>query len=142
MVSVTAAILIHDHRILIARRPPDDRLAGLWEFPGGKLESGETPRACLRRELWEEFGIATRVGSFYDATEYHYAHLSIRLLVYMAAIESGQLDPRFHDAVRWVTPAQMSRYRFAPADRPIVTRLQRDPALGTPPTRNDTAGKL
>ncbi len=126
MVAVTAAILIDDNRILIARRPSDDRLAGLWEFPGGKLETGETPRDCLRRELWEEFGIQTRIGPFFDETEYHYDHLSIRLLVYQAEIESGQLRPRVHDAVRWVTPEQMSGFRFAPADRPIVTRLQID----------------
>ncbi len=126
MVAVTAAILIDDNRILIARRPSDDRLAGLWEFPGGKLETGETPRDCLRRELWEEFGIRTRIGPFFDETEYHYDHLSIRLLVYQAEIESGQLRPRVHDAVRWVTPEQMSSFRFAPADRPIVTRLQID----------------
>lgn len=126
MIAVTAAILIQANRILIARRPSDDRLAGLWEFPGGKLETGETPRACLKRELLEEFGIQARIGPFFDETEYHYDHLSIRLLVYQAEIESGELRPRVHDAVRWVTPAQMSGFHFAPADRPIVTRLQID----------------
>ena len=126
MVAVTAAILIHGNRILIARRPPGDRLAGLWEFPGGKLEMGETPRACLQRELWEEFGIQTRIGAFFDQTEYRYDHMAVRLLVFQAKIESGALHPRVHDAVRWVTPEQMTRYRFAPADRPIVARLQID----------------
>ncbi|MGD9097115.1 MAG: NUDIX domain-containing protein, partial [Desulfobacterales bacterium] len=60
---------MHAGRILIARRPAGDRLAGAWEFPGGKLESGETPREGLRRELYEEFGIHTRIGPFFDRTE-------------------------------------------------------------------------
>lgn len=124
MVSVTAAILIHEGRILIARRPSGDRLAGFWEFPGGKLEVGETPRACLKRELFEEFGIQTRVGQFFDQTEYHYDHLAVRLLVFQAEIVAGDLQPAVHDAIRWVTPDQMGRYRFAPADRPIVANLQ------------------
>ncbi|MBL0715164.1 MAG: (deoxy)nucleoside triphosphate pyrophosphohydrolase [Desulfosarcina sp.] len=124
MVPVTAAILIHEDRILIARRPSGDRLAGLWEFPGGKLEVGETPRACLRRELHEEFGIRARIGRFFDQTEYHYDHLAIRLLVFCAEIEKGELQPMVHDAIRWVTPDQMGRYPFAPADQPIVARLQ------------------
>ncbi len=125
IVAVTAAILTHEGRILIARRPAGDRLAGLWEFPGGKLEPGETPREGLRRELNEEFGILTRIGSFFDQTDYHYDHMIVRLMVYQAELEEGELKPTAHDAVRWVTPEQMGEYRFAPADRPIVARLQR-----------------
>ena len=124
MISVTAAILIHQGHILIARRPRGDQLAGYWEFPGGKLEKGETPQACLQRELYEEFGIRTRIGPFIDQNEYHYDHIAVRLLFYRAELESGDLQPTVHDAVRWVTPTQMGRYRFAPADRPIVARLQ------------------
>ena len=124
IVAVTAAILMHAGRILIARRPAGDRLAGSWEFPGGKLESGETPRECLQRELHEEFGILTRIGPFFDQTDYHYDHMTVRLLVYRAELADGELNPTAHDAIRWVTPEQMRQYRFAPADRPIVARLQ------------------
>ncbi len=124
IVDVTAAILIHDGRILIARRPTGDRLAGLWEFPGGKLENNETPGEGLKRELYEEFGIRTRIGAFFAQTEYRYDHLAVRLLVYRAELEEGELKPVAHDAIRWVTPQQMHHYRFAPADRPIVARLQ------------------
>lgn len=126
LVAVTAALLVRGGRILIARRPLGDPLAGFWEFPGGKIEAGETPRACLKRELGEEFGIRTRIGRFVDQTEYHYDHVAIRLLVFQAQIESGELQPAAHDAVRWVTPAQMGAFQFAPADRPIVQRLQTD----------------
>ena len=124
-VAVTAALLMQAGRILIARRPAGDRLAGAWEFPGGKIESGETPRVCLQRELYEEFGIQARIGSFFDRADYHYDHMTVRLLVYRAEIEDGELKPTAHDAVRWVTPEQMGQFRFAPADRPIVARLQR-----------------
>jgi 8-oxo-dGTP diphosphatase len=123
-IEVTAAILVHQGRILIARRPAGDRLAGFWEFPGGKLEAGETARRGLQRELMEEFGIRTRIGRFYDQTEYRYDHQCVRLLVYEAEIAGGDFEPRVHDAVHWVKPHEMGRYRFAPADRPIVARLQ------------------
>ena len=93
MISVTAAVLIHKGRILIARRPRGDRLAGYWEFPGGKLEKGETPQACLRRELYEEFGIRTRIGPFIDQNEYHYDHIAVRLLFFRAmALETLLLE--------------------------------------------------
>ena len=124
VISVTAAILTHEGRILIARRPTGDRLAGFWEFPGGKLEIGETPRDCLQRELYEEFGIQTRIGPFFDQTAYRYDHMAVHLLVFRAELEGGELKPAVHDAIRWVTPDEMRRYRFAPADRPIVARLQ------------------
>ena len=124
IVAVTAALLMHDGRILIARRPTGDRLEGFWEFPGGKLEDGETPGEGLKRELYEEFGINTRIGAFFAQTEYHYDHMAVRLLVYRAELEDGELQPVAHDAIRWVTPQEMRRYRFAPADRPIVARLQ------------------
>jgi 8-oxo-dGTP diphosphatase len=124
MLIVTAAVLVHDDRILIARRPAGDRLAGYWEFPGGKLENGETPRACLKREMYEEFGIQVRIGAFVDQTEHRDDHLAIRLLVFEAEIEKGEVQPTVHDAIRWVAPDQMPYFRFAPADRPIVQRLQ------------------
>ncbi len=128
VVNVTAALLVSGGRILIARRPAGDRLAGYWEFPGGKLEDGETPRACLKREMYEEFGIQTRIGEFFDQTEYHYDHIAVRLLVFQAEIETGEVQPAAHDAVLWVRPPQMRHFRFAPADRPIVKRLQTDGA--------------
>lgn len=127
LISVTAALLIREARILIARRPAGDRLAGFWEFPGGKLERGETPRTCLKRELAEEFLIQTQLGRFIGQTEHHYAHMAVRLLVYQARIKRGRVQPTVHDAIQWATPVQMRQFQFAPADRPIVKRLQTDP---------------
>ena len=78
LISVTAAILVRDGKILIAQRKSSDHLAGKWEFPGGKIEYGETPEDCLKRELHEEFGIDTRIGVFLAESVYHYDRISIR----------------------------------------------------------------
>lgn len=69
MKQVTAAVIEKDGRVLIAQRKTGDALAGKWEFPGGKLEPGETPEACLRRELREEFGVETEIGDFICSSE-------------------------------------------------------------------------
>ena len=82
MVLVSAVALIDkDNRVLLAKRPEGKAMAGLWEFPGGKVEAGETPEAALVRELQEELGIEVRIGEFICESEYQYPHIHIRLLV-------------------------------------------------------------
>ncbi|HAY21665.1 MAG TPA: hypothetical protein DCY27_05775 [Desulfobacterales bacterium] len=81
MKNVTAAILINDGKILIAKRGPRDKLPNKWEFPGGKIEHRETPEECLKREMQEEFQIEVMVGEFLGESVYHYNHGSIRLYV-------------------------------------------------------------
>ena len=124
LVTVTAAILEHKGKILVAQRKASDRLSGLWEFPGGKLESGETPEECLKRELYEEFGIEVSVGHFVAESIYHYDHISIRLIAYVATLLGGLLEPTDHDDYRWVTIPELDRYEFAPADVPFVRMLR------------------
>lgn len=124
MKTVTAAILVKDGKILIARRKADDRQAGKWEFPGGKLEAGETPQACLQREMREEFGIRVAVGQFFGESIHDYEHGTIRLLAYQASWESGRMGLNAHADLRWVLPGQLAEYDFAPADRPFVKKLQ------------------
>jgi len=124
MKQVTAAILIQDGKILIAKRKAGDRRANKWEFPGGTVEQNETPEACLRREIKEEFGINVSVGRFFGESVYHYAHGSIKLLTYRAHWESGTITSKDHADYRWVRPEQLARYDFAPADIPIVEKLQ------------------
>ena len=125
IISVTAAILARDGKILIARRRSSDHLAGKWEFPGGKIEDGESPEECLRRELHEEFGVDTSIGEFLAESVYHYDHISIRLLAYRTLLGYGKLEPNDHDAYAWVTIDEMDAYDFAPADVPFVDRLKR-----------------
>lgn len=124
LISVTAAILSKGNKVLIARRKSTAHQAGKWEFPGGKIEPGETPEACLRRELQEELGIDTRIGRFLAESIYHYDTVSIRLLAFRATLIEGRLEPNDHDAIAWVAPHQMDRYDFAPADLPFVEMLR------------------
>jgi 8-oxo-dGTP diphosphatase len=124
IISVTAAILARDGKILFAQRKSSDHLAGKWEFPGGKIESGESPEHCLRRELQEEFGIDTKIGEFLADSVYQYDHISIRLLAYRTFLEHGKLEPNDHDAYAWVKIEEMDQYDFAPADVPFVDQLK------------------
>ena len=121
--TVTGAILFRDGKLLIARRPAADNLANKWEFPGGKVEDGETPEACLARELDEELGIEVRVGAFLGESVYHYEHGAIRLLAYRTTWETGELKPQVHDEIKWVSLGELNQYDFAPADVPFVEKL-------------------
>jgi 8-oxo-dGTP diphosphatase len=124
---VTAAVLESAGRVLIAKRPQGDRLAGHWEFPGGKIEDGEEPRVCLARELYEEFGITAEIGELLVSHVHLYPHVEIELLSYRASHLSGDFELRDHDEVRWVLPEELAQYPFAPADLPTV-RLLREQA--------------
>jgi 8-oxo-dGTP diphosphatase len=125
MKTVTAAILIKDGKILIAQRGKGDRLAGKWEFPGGKIEAGETPEECLAREMFEELRITVSVSDFLGESIYHYDHVSIRLLAYRTTYESGEFSLESHADFAWVTVDQLAEYDFAPADQPFVLMLQK-----------------
>jgi 8-oxo-dGTP diphosphatase len=123
MIEVAAGILVRDSKILIAKRKAGGELAGKWEFPGGKIESGETPEACLKRELTEELGIKSTVGDhLWDGT-YHYDFGTVRLLVYRVYWEGDTIVAKDHEEYKWVTPADLKEYDFAPADLPFVERL-------------------
>jgi len=121
---VTAAILIKDDQILIAKRKANDQLANKWEFPGGTIEGKETPEECLKREMKEEFGIEVKVQEYLGESIYHYDHGSIKLLAYRTYWESGDIEPKVHDEIQWVSLDKLDNYQFAPADVPFVERLR------------------
>jgi 8-oxo-dGTP diphosphatase len=123
IVRVTAAIIVSDGRILIAQRHANDRLAGRWEFPGGKVEAGETPDQCLKRELWEELEMDAVIGDYLGSSIYHYDHISIELMAYRAFWNGASFRLVFHQACQWVRPDQLSDFAFTPADLPFVQRL-------------------
>ena len=123
MKTVTAAVLIRHHRVLIAKRRAGSHQALQWEFPGGKIEEGETPEECLQREMFEEFQIKVRVGPFLWESIYHYAHGSIRLLAYETFWESGAVHLTAHEEFRWAACDELKDYDFAPADLPFVEHL-------------------
>ncbi len=109
--------------VFIAKRKGENR-SGKWEFPGGTLEEGETHEQCLKRELQEELAVAVEVGDIVCMSEYRYtSDWTIRLFVYRATIISGDLTLNDHEELRWVEPADLTKYDFPEADGPVLERL-------------------
>jgi 8-oxo-dGTP diphosphatase len=127
LVLVAAVALIDpDGRVLIAQRPEGKAMAGLWEFPGGKLEPGETPEAALIRELQEELGIDTWASCLAPLTFASHAYDEFHLLMPLFACRKwqGVPQPREHAALKWVRPGELGRWPMPPADRPLVAILR------------------
>jgi mutator protein MutT len=125
IVKVTAAIIENRGRILIDQRNSKYHLTGKWEFPGGKVESGETPQECLARELKEEFDIEVSVRDFLGSNIQHYDHISVELMAYRTFWDGGQINSNGHKKYKWVNVDELEHYDFAPADRPFAEKLRR-----------------
>jgi 8-oxo-dGTP diphosphatase len=126
-VEVAAGLVFRDGKLLITQRHADDHLGGLWEFPGGKRESGESFEQCLRREIMEELGCEVEVGERIDSINHDYPEKSVRLEFYLCrwiAIEPQPIDCA---ACRWVTQVQLADFEFPAADARLLERL-RQPA--------------
>lgn len=132
MIEVAAGLIIREGRYLIARRKPGVHLAGLWEFPGGKREAGETLEECLRRELWEELNVRVDVLIPFHMIRHEYAEKTVELHFFRCRIESGQPTPVDCTEIRWVYPDQLKDFEFPPADRPVIEAL-REQARGRQP---------
>ena len=122
---VACALIDADRRVLIAQRPPGKTLAGLWEFPGGKLEPGETPEAALIRELDEELGISTKTACLAPLTFASHAYGSVHVLMplYVCRKWEGVPKAREHTALKWVRPQALREYPMPPADQPLIAPL-------------------
>lgn len=120
---VTAAIMEKDGKVLLARRKAGDRLERKWEFPGGKLEPGESPEACLARELREEFGIEAEVLDYIGASVYEYGHGTIDLRAYRVRHVSGEFCINAHEEIAWVKTEDLLSYDLSPADVPIAEKI-------------------
>jgi len=123
MRKVAAAVIEKDGAVLVARRKKTDRFGGLWEFPGGKLEAGESPEEGLRRELKEELNLETSIGPFLGGFPYVSRHLDIELLAFRVTILSGDLVLTDHDEVRWARIGDLREFDFAEPDLPLVELL-------------------
>lgn len=121
-----AAALVQDAtgRYLITRRRRGTHLEGLWEFPGGKREPGETLQACLRRELAEELGADFAVGEKADTVTWRYPDRTVVLHFFHCRLAGGTVAPREDQAMAWVEPARLADYEFPPADAELITRLR------------------
>lgn len=126
MITVTAAIIEKEGSIFVARRKPGSHLAGYWEFPGGKLEPGESEKQCLARELLEEFGIECEVGEFIKESVYDYGSKIIQLRAYRVRHLRGTYQYRDHDKMGWLTVEELPSLKWAPADIPLVEKLLED----------------
>jgi A/G-specific adenine glycosylase len=127
---VAAGVIREGSDVLISRRPEDGMLAGLWEFPGGKQEEGESLSEALRRELHEELGIETVVGEKLHKIPHEYSHLTINLHVYACEIEQGKPQSREGQRWEWVSIDRLDDYAFPASNRPIVESLRDETPVG------------
>jgi 8-oxo-dGTP diphosphatase len=120
---VTAAVIEENGNVLIGRRKPGRHMGGKWEFPGGKIESGETPQESLARELLEELNIRVRIGEFLCSAFYDGDGVSLELLVYRVQRLEGEPALIEHEELRWVEPGELAGFDLADSDRKVVEKL-------------------
>jgi 8-oxo-dGTP diphosphatase len=124
---VAAAALVDvDGRVLLCKRPKGKHLEGMWEFPGGKVEKGETPESCLIRELEEELGISVSEACLapFVFTSHAYDSFHLIMPLYLCRRWDGVVRAREHEAIAWVRPNRMTDYPMPPADAPLVAWLR------------------
>jgi len=124
---IAAGVIWRGEQLLITRRPPQGLLGGLWEFPGGKREPGESLEDCLQREVREELGIAVQVGGPLATVEHGYTHFRITLHAFHCQYLSGEPQCLACTAWQWVAPQELDRYAFPAANRKIIQKLQQAP---------------
>lgn len=124
---VGTGIIVRNGKIFIGQRPEGKPLAGLWEFPGGKLEAGETIEQCLKRELKEELDVDSEIGEHIMDTVYRYEELDteFKLNVFFVHIaDNAAIKLKVHQNSAWVSAAEMDKYTFPPADVAIIKKLK------------------
>lgn len=122
-IDVSAALIFHDGKILITQRHAASHLGGLWEFPGGKCESGETFERCLVREILEELGVKISVGQLFEEITHDYPGKSVRLKFFICELVAGKPQPLDCAAFQWVSKNALTGYEFPAADKQLLERL-------------------
>lgn len=130
---VVGAVIVRDGKVLCAQRAPGSTLAGMWEFPGGKVEPTESPEEALRREIAEELGCAIEVDAKVTTTAHAYSFGVVELTTYYCQLSGGVPRPAEHAVLAWLAPRELERLEWAPADIPAVqlvtaTLMERRPA--------------
>ena len=125
VVEVVAGLIRDERgRYLITQRREGTHLAGLWEFPGGKRELDETLERSLRRELHEELGALFVVGELVETVRWVYPEKTVVLSFFRCRLETGDIEPREGQLMQWVSPADLRRYDFPPADKALLAHLE------------------
>jgi A/G-specific adenine glycosylase len=124
--TVTAAVIQREERVLIAQRPPEGLLGGLWEFPGGKQQDGEDLSACLQREIREELGAAIEVGEPFSVYRHAYTHFKVTLHAFRCLLIHGEPHPVQVADLRWVLTGELKDYPMGKIDRQIARRIVED----------------
>jgi len=122
-IDVVGAVVLRDGKILCAQRGPAGSLPGLWEFPGGKIEPGESAREALRREIDEELNCQIDVGSQIVTTTHEYDFGVVTLTTFYCELVSGEPTLTEHAAIKWLAPEQLDSIEWAPADIPAVEQI-------------------
>jgi len=123
-IDVVAAIIHQNGHLLITQRPENVHLARLWEFPGGKVEAGESFEVALRREIREELGVEIRVLDEFFTIDHEYPDKSVRLHFYNCIVLEGEVKAIEVADLRWVTSEELAYYEFPPADAELIARLK------------------
>ena len=124
MKKVLAAVAVIDNKVLLTRRKPGESLSGFWKFPGGKIEEGETPQQCLKRELNEELGVQSAVGNVIYESIYKYEHGKFKIIAMLTELNSTVFELRSHDKAQWVPYDELLEFKLLPADIPIAERIK------------------
>ncbi|MBI5774717.1 MAG: 8-oxo-dGTP diphosphatase MutT [Verrucomicrobia bacterium] len=125
-IEVAAGLVFRTGKLLITQRRPQDHLGGLWEFPGGKREPGETFGQCLRRELREELGVEAIVGELIEELTHVYPEKTVHLQFFLCTLAAGSPEPQPHGchALAWITRDELERHAFPAADARLLQRLR------------------
>ncbi|NCB07619.1 MAG: NUDIX domain-containing protein [Bacteroidia bacterium] len=124
MIKVTCALIVSGDKILVAQRGPESSHPFLWEFPGGKIKPGETPEACIRREIAEELDIEIEIITGLLPVQYDYGTKLIELIPFLCTIKSGRLKFNVHVGYEWKEWDKLDRTEFSEADRILITQAQ------------------
>lgn len=125
-INVVGAVIVREGLILCAQRGPAGALGGKWEFPGGKIERGETPQQALEREIVEELECSVVVGDQVESTVYEYDFGVVTLTTFYCELVTGAPQLTEHSDVQWRAPSELGELDWAPADIPAVLRIEAD----------------
>jgi len=125
-IKVTAGVIIDNGKVLITRRAPNENHAGGWEFPGGKMETDESPEECLVRELKEELNISVNINKFCTEVTHDYGNVIINLIAYYCSIIDGEIQLSVHDKYKWVDISNLPKHELLPADVSIAEKVIED----------------